>query len=1503
MTTLLRDLTIDTVAVVLRGTVLNPGLTAPVAAAVTWILEPDTFGSPPRGGSHTSGFLSQLGLAAWVLTAAGLALRLHEQLNTWTANNWTRDGTWDWDKEIVLITGGSSGIGAAMAQQLVARNPRTKIVVVDYVPLTWQPAPGSDVRYFRCDLSDQAAVRATCDRVRRQVGDPTVLISNAGLSRGLTVLDGAYADVALTIDTNLVAPFLLLKEFLPHMVKSNHGHVVHVGSMSSIVPPARIADYAATKAGLVALHEALQLELKYIHQAPKVRLTLGIFGFIRTLLFRGQTGQSAFLFPLLEPETVAGRLVDTLYSGLGKTMYLPGIMRYVAMLITLVMAQSSETSNVDKVTYSQFACIGSGFAAIGLGAQLKRWYGIEDVQFFERHHRLGGTWFINQYPGCACDVPSVLYSFSFEPNPNWTRVLPTYSELWSYLDRVAHKYDLVRKMAFDVLVERCEWVEERARWRMTIRHLKSGATYFHECQFLFAGTGALVTPREIDVPGADTFGGVISHTGRWRPDIDLEGKRVVLFGNGCTAAQVVPSIVRKTRSLTQIVRSKHWIFPPIDAKVPDWVRLGLNRIPGMTTLQRLAVFVAAEYSLLGFPLTEAGRRFRARQRRVTEAYMRAAAPAKYHDLLIPDFEVGCKRRIFDAGYLESLHADNMTLTDEKPLEIVPEGVRTAGRLIEADVIILANGYHTNEFAAGVEVVGRGGETMRSHWDSFGGPEAYNCSVLSGFPNFVLLLGPNAATGHTSSIMALENSINYALRVLKPALQGRASTVDLKREAERAYSDTIQAALQKTVWNSGCNSWYQMESRGADGSKKWNAMSYPYSQAHFWYRCLFPVWSDWDYSSPCVCILYRLIHRLSLNIDANVLVVLAGSKLSTSRDMPPDLQERQRRRKIALACEPCRERKARCDGGKPICSTCQRRSLDLEHCVYKTGNARTAYTKTLHERIRKLEQACASHGIDVNTLEATEQYSRTPLILERRSSSVHDSSPLGGAPGIMDQQPPVQLPSPCSGVGVGVGVGVDHSCEARSVTAMGTIFAEDDLDDSPDKPEKDFYGSSSAVSFLKEALKEAYYSATNPLPSRAESSSVMFKSHQQTALGIGERATFADFNNFLLPPRPFADHLIQVYFRRIHYLYPVFHRPAFEHAYESLWRPSTAAVGDAAAAAASAAAASNPFHGVGLGCSPGADSRTIVFHAALNSMFALACNYADLTPPERAKGVEVFILRSRQYFGIDLLEKNNLGVVQTLLLCGLVMQGTPFPDRCWNAIGTACRIAQGLGLHMEASGERGDATLEKEIRRRTWHGCVILDTLVSMTFGRPTAAACFFADDPLPQPQSTTAETDSEKARLQFSSQSLELSLILDDILWRMYQPWKTRRHDATLRGPRADGTPSLDAIVELDSRLDDFERSVPHFLSWLSPSSSSSSSLLSSEGEGIAAEDQQTIAIQKNVLYARFLYVRLILHRPILTKLLAGFATPRQGPGVGEPTPGQFPFEGLRAPFTTECAR
>lgn len=390
-------------------------------------------------------------------------------------------------------------------------------------------------------------------------------------------------------------------------------------------------------------------------------------------------------------------------------------------------------------SYSQFACIGSGFSAIGLGATLKRWHGITDVQFFERHDNLGGTWYANSYPGCACDVPSALYSFSFEPNPNWSRITPSNEELWAYLKRTSDKNDLTSKMTFGATVEQAVWIEERKRWRLQIRR-NDGTTILHECQFLFSGVGHLTEPRELDAPGVETFQGDIFHSARWRSDVDLTDKKVVVIGNGCTACQIVPEIVQKTKHLTQIARSKHWVMPPIDAGNTKALQLLLNYMPGMMALQRFIIFCLTENSFRGFYMTSAGARFRKSRRAKAERYMRRTAPAKYHDMLIPEFEIGCKRRIFDSGYLKSLHEENLTLTNSPIEEVTEKGVRTRDGLVEADVVVLANGFTTNELLAGIDIVGRGGKTIPEHWGKFGGPEAYNCTSLNGFPNFFMVLG-------------------------------------------------------------------------------------------------------------------------------------------------------------------------------------------------------------------------------------------------------------------------------------------------------------------------------------------------------------------------------------------------------------------------------------------------------------------------------------------------------------------------------------------------------------------------------------------------------------------------------------------------------------------------------------------------------------------------------------------------------------------------------------------
>ncbi|KAK4166922.1 Baeyer-Villiger monooxygenase [Cladorrhinum sp. PSN259] len=849
-----RGFHVDALARVVRKSLLNEYFVLPLAAAAYWATRDkssrDDFAKLLKLIKLPAVELAQVARAALYLGLSGAAFSLNDFLTKWTANNWARNrpGEWkDWSKEIVVVTGGSSGIGENIVKGLLARDPRTTIVIIDFAPISWiVPGHGAgnnkNVYYYQADLSKPDVIKDVCAKIRKEVGHPTVLVNNAGIARGFSVLEGSFADVEVTLKTNLTAPFLLIKEFLPEMVKNDHGHIVNVCSMSAVVAPPGIVDYAASKAGVQALHEGLALELRHWHNAPRVRLTNGMFNFIRTPLLQGQPRQPQFFAPLLHVETVAESIVDALYSGYGKVIYLPGIMRYIISLDP-------------EIPYTQFIVLGTGISGIALGVTLARWYGItssSSILLFDRSTQLGGTWHWNNYPGAACDVPSALYSFSFERNPDWTRFLPPAAELRAYLTNVANKYDLTRKMRFGREVYKVEWVESKKRWRVYWRSVdgndgkdgKEGGV--NECQFLFSGVGHFTTPNALEIPGVEKFQGEIVHSARWRDDIALKGKRVVLFGNGCTAAQIAPSIVGEVKSLTQVARSKHWVYPPVDSKVPEIGKAILRNLPGATMLQRYIIYFVAELDFVGFGLTKKGERFRKSKQKEVDAYMRSAAPEKYHDLLIPDFEIGCKRRIFDSGYLKSLHAEKMKLTTEKVVEVLPNGVKfESGEVVEADVLILANGFKTNTYLQGIEVIGRNGETMDKHWESFGGPEAYNLTSLSGFPNFFLLLGPNSSTGHTSNVMAIENAVNYGLRVIKPILEGKASVAEVKRSAEQSYAKRIQDALQKTVWTTGCNSWYI---RG-EGGKIWNGMTYPWAQSRYWYDCLFPVWEDWEFSGP------------------------------------------------------------------------------------------------------------------------------------------------------------------------------------------------------------------------------------------------------------------------------------------------------------------------------------------------------------------------------------------------------------------------------------------------------------------------------------------------------------------------------------------------------------------------------------------------------------------------------------------------------------------------------
>ncbi|RAK77267.1 NAD(P)-binding protein [Aspergillus fijiensis CBS 313.89] len=306
---------IDPIVTGLRKTVLYPGFSIPA-----WCVA--------QKAGISSPLYTQL---AQYLAIASALLWLNTYLSRQSRNNWTIDHMWngDWTKEIVVVTGGSGGLGAGVAQRLAAMGAR--VVVVDIIPLTYVPE-NDRITYYQCDLSDENQIASLCEKIRSEVGDPSVLVNNAGLSRGQTVAEGTYHDNSITFKTNLLAPFLLTKEFLPGMIHRQHGHIVNVSSMSAYIPPAGLADYAASKAGLIAFHECLSQELTFRHNAPKIRTSLLVLSFTKTPMFKGETNQSHFFMPLLHADTVVDAIVDTLVGGLSRTIYLPGIFRLFAGL-------------------------------------------------------------------------------------------------------------------------------------------------------------------------------------------------------------------------------------------------------------------------------------------------------------------------------------------------------------------------------------------------------------------------------------------------------------------------------------------------------------------------------------------------------------------------------------------------------------------------------------------------------------------------------------------------------------------------------------------------------------------------------------------------------------------------------------------------------------------------------------------------------------------------------------------------------------------------------------------------------------------------------------------------------------------------------------------------------------------------------------------------------------------------------------------------------------------
>lgn len=454
--------------------------------------------------------------------------------------------------------------------------------------------------------------------------------------------------------------------------------------------------------------------------------------------------------------------------------------------------------------------IGAGMTGILMMIKLRE-AGIKNVVILEKADRVGGTWRENIYPGVGCDVPAHMYTYSFRGNPDWSNRLAYGAEIQQYLEDVAGEYGVTEQVHFNEAVENCNYRD--GKWTI---HTSQDKDYVVD--FVICATGILHHPAYPDIPGLDSFKGAMFHTARWDTDVETKGKRVGIIGTGSTAAQVIPKVAEDAAKLTVFQRTAQWVLPLPNREYSEQSKRGLRKHAWRGALLRKWFAW-----LFANTLTEAtsGSKFhhavlsyivkRNLKKQVADPELRAS--------LTPDYQVGCKRLVMSTSFLPALCRDNVEV-EQTSIECITEtGVRMKdGSEHELDVLVLSTGFHPFSFMRPMDLTGRDGLSIDQAWANK--VQAYRGANIPGFPNFFLMLGPNSPIGNFSVIHMSEVYANYVLKLIGHWQVGNLPVVEATEQAKDEYNAYLKAGLAKTVWTSGCQSWYL----DADG----DPATWPYS---------------------------------------------------------------------------------------------------------------------------------------------------------------------------------------------------------------------------------------------------------------------------------------------------------------------------------------------------------------------------------------------------------------------------------------------------------------------------------------------------------------------------------------------------------------------------------------------------------------------------------------------------------------------------------------------------
>jgi cation diffusion facilitator CzcD-associated flavoprotein CzcO len=443
------------------------------------------------------------------------------------------------------------------------------------------------------------------------------------------------------------------------------------------------------------------------------------------------------------------------------------------------------------------AIIGSGFSGLGTAIRLKQ-EGVESFVVLERGDDVGGTWHFNTYPGCGCDVPSHLYSFSFAPNPEWTETYSKQPEIGAYLRRCADRFGVRPHIRLNCTATAAAWDEAEGRWTV---ETTDGTV---RARVLVAAPGPLFEPKIPEIEGLGRFEGAMFHSARWDHGFDPAGKRIASIGTGASAIQYVPMIQPEAAQLHVFQRTAPWVFPHSARPTKPFERRLYKAFPPLQKLVRGLVYTVREAAVLGF--VKEPRIMRAAERVATRHMRRFISDPELLAKVTPDYTIGCKRILPSNKWYAALAKPNVELVTDGIAEVREHSiVGRDGTEREVDAIIFGTGFAVTEIPVSKMIRGRDGRTLEEVWS--GSPHAYLGTAVPGFPNLFMLLGPNTGLGHSSMVYMIESQIAYVLGALRSIRERGAHAIEVRADVERAYNEGIDRRLDGTVWNTGCASWY------------------------------------------------------------------------------------------------------------------------------------------------------------------------------------------------------------------------------------------------------------------------------------------------------------------------------------------------------------------------------------------------------------------------------------------------------------------------------------------------------------------------------------------------------------------------------------------------------------------------------------------------------------------------------------------------------------------------